>query len=188
MSEVDEEANGLGFLAPRVARIGRWGGRAGTRSPGTRCRLRPAIYRRKRVQRASPHAQKWISHAQRVITHAQEAITHARRAISRAQQATSHAQRPSPHAQRPITRMQRPITCVRQAITHVHQALLVATAPVPFQGDRRSCSINDRRGQAHVMESIWNDLCHRRKAIPSPSWHGEVLSERERLVAEGDSI
>ena len=36
-----------------------------------------------------------------------------------------------------------------------------------------------------VMEAIWGDLCHRGEAIPSPAWHGEVLAERERLVAEG---
>ena len=79
------------------------GRRAGTHSPGTRCQFKIAIYRQKRVQRASPHAQKWISHAQRVITHAQEPIS---------------------RAQRPITRMQRAITCVQRASEHVQQAQL----------------------------------------------------------------
>jgi hypothetical protein len=38
-----------------------------------------------------------------------------------------------------------------------------------------------------VMEEIWDDLCHRGEAIPSPAWHGDVLAERERLVAEGNA-
>ena len=103
-------------------------GENGSRSPRALCRFHLAIYRQKRVQRASPHAQKSISHAQRVITHAQEpisraqrAITHVQEAITHVQRAISHAQRASPHAQRPITRMQRAITCVQQASTHVQQ-------------------------------------------------------------------
>ncbi len=36
-----------------------------------------------------------------------------------------------------------------------------------------------------AMEALWDDLCHRGEPIPSPAWHGEVLAERERLVAEG---
>jgi hypothetical protein len=36
-----------------------------------------------------------------------------------------------------------------------------------------------------AMEAIWDDLCHRPGAIPSPAWHGEVLAEREKLVSEG---
>ncbi len=36
-----------------------------------------------------------------------------------------------------------------------------------------------------VMEAIWDDLCRRGESIPSPAWHGDVLAERERLVAEG---
>jgi len=36
-----------------------------------------------------------------------------------------------------------------------------------------------------AMEAIWDDLCHRGEVVPSPAWHGEVLAERERLVAEG---
>ena len=36
-----------------------------------------------------------------------------------------------------------------------------------------------------AMEALWDDLCHRADAISSPPWHGDVLAERERLVAEG---
>jgi hypothetical protein len=105
----------------------------GRHSPTAHCRFDMAIYRKKRMQRASPHAQKWISHARRVITHAQEAITHAQRAIPHvqeamtyAQRAISHAQQVSPHAQRPITRMQRAITCVQRPSPHVQQGLAPA--------------------------------------------------------------
>jgi hypothetical protein len=38
-----------------------------------------------------------------------------------------------------------------------------------------------------AMEAIWDDLCRRGETIPSPAWHGEVLAERERLVAEGNA-
>jgi hypothetical protein len=38
-----------------------------------------------------------------------------------------------------------------------------------------------------AMEAIWDDLCHRGETIPSPAWHGEVLAERERLVARGEA-
>ena len=38
-----------------------------------------------------------------------------------------------------------------------------------------------------AMEAIWDDLCHRSEGIPSPAWHGDVLAERKRLVAEGQA-
>ena len=37
-----------------------------------------------------------------------------------------------------------------------------------------------------VMESIWDDLCNRADSIPSPSWHEEVLDEREEGIKRGD--
>jgi hypothetical protein len=105
-------------------------GRKGVmRSPQRFCRFDSPLYRQKRVQGASPHAQKWISHAQRVTTRAQEPISHAQRgithvqeAITHAQRAISHAQNASPHAQRPITRMQRAIICVQRVPTRVRQS------------------------------------------------------------------
>ncbi len=35
-----------------------------------------------------------------------------------------------------------------------------------------------------LMEELWADLS--RKDIPSPPWHGEVLAERDRLIASGE--
>jgi len=35
------------------------------------------------------------------------------------------------------------------------------------------------------MERLWDDLCRNPQDVPSPSWHGTILAERERQVAEG---
>jgi hypothetical protein len=35
------------------------------------------------------------------------------------------------------------------------------------------------------MERLWDDLCRDPESVPSPSWHADVLAERERQVAEG---
>lgn len=37
-----------------------------------------------------------------------------------------------------------------------------------------------------TMEVLWDDLCKRAEAIPSPSWHAEVLSQRADAVDRGD--
>ncbi len=37
-----------------------------------------------------------------------------------------------------------------------------------------------------AMESIWDDLCNRADSIASPSWHKEVLDEREKEIKRGD--
>ena len=36
-----------------------------------------------------------------------------------------------------------------------------------------------------LIEEIWDDLARVPESVPSPDWHGEVLRERERRVAEG---
>lgn len=36
-----------------------------------------------------------------------------------------------------------------------------------------------------LIEEIWDDLAWEPESVPSPDWHGEVLRERERRVAEG---
>lgn len=36
-----------------------------------------------------------------------------------------------------------------------------------------------------LMESLWQDLAAEDSAIESPSWHGDVLAERERLNTSG---
>ena len=36
-----------------------------------------------------------------------------------------------------------------------------------------------------VMEEIWADLSRKPDNVPSPDWHRDVLSERERKHADG---
>jgi len=35
------------------------------------------------------------------------------------------------------------------------------------------------------MELLWDDLCHSSESIESPSWHKEILNEREQALIEG---
>jgi hypothetical protein len=37
-----------------------------------------------------------------------------------------------------------------------------------------------------AMEALWDDLSRRAGARASPSWHGDVLADREGTVARGD--
>ncbi len=39
-----------------------------------------------------------------------------------------------------------------------------------------------------LMDELWQNLSAEVPAIDSPSWHGDVLAERERLVAAGDEV
>ena len=36
-----------------------------------------------------------------------------------------------------------------------------------------------------VMEIIWDDLCHKADDMESPSWHEDVLREREEALQPG---
>lgn len=36
-----------------------------------------------------------------------------------------------------------------------------------------------------VMETIWDDLCHNADDMQSPSWHEDVLREREEALRPG---
>lgn len=36
-----------------------------------------------------------------------------------------------------------------------------------------------------VMEELWMDLTRNADSYGSPAWHGDVLSERDKRVAEG---
>ena len=36
-----------------------------------------------------------------------------------------------------------------------------------------------------AMELLWDNLCRRPEDIPSPHWHGDTLSVREKRVREG---
>jgi hypothetical protein len=35
------------------------------------------------------------------------------------------------------------------------------------------------------MERLWEDLGRTPETVPSPSWHGDVLSARETRISEG---
>jgi len=37
-----------------------------------------------------------------------------------------------------------------------------------------------------TMELLWDDLCHSSEAIESPSWHKDILIDRERALNECD--
>jgi len=36
-----------------------------------------------------------------------------------------------------------------------------------------------------AMERLWEDLCRNPESLPSPSWHEDVLSAREKRAHEG---
>ncbi|MCE5335719.1 MAG: addiction module protein [Desulfobacteraceae bacterium] len=36
-----------------------------------------------------------------------------------------------------------------------------------------------------AMELLWDDFCRNPESVPSPPWHADVLSGREKKVLEG---
>ena len=36
-----------------------------------------------------------------------------------------------------------------------------------------------------MMESLWDSLCAKTDSIVSPSWHGDILAEREEAIRNG---
>ena len=38
-----------------------------------------------------------------------------------------------------------------------------------------------------AMELLWSDLLHDENQVPVPSWHKDLLDERERLVRESQA-
>jgi hypothetical protein len=36
-----------------------------------------------------------------------------------------------------------------------------------------------------AMEKLWDDICRSAPDFSSPSWHGDVLKEREQRIKEG---
>ena len=36
-----------------------------------------------------------------------------------------------------------------------------------------------------TMETIWEDLCKNVESVASPSWHKDILEERERAIEDG---
>ncbi len=37
-----------------------------------------------------------------------------------------------------------------------------------------------------TMETLWNDLCKKANSLSSPSWHEDILHEREKKIKNGD--
>ena len=37
-----------------------------------------------------------------------------------------------------------------------------------------------------TMETIWDDLCKKAESLLSPSWHKNILHEREERIKDGD--
>ncbi|MBI4650141.1 addiction module protein [Candidatus Desantisbacteria bacterium] len=37
-----------------------------------------------------------------------------------------------------------------------------------------------------TMENLWDDLCKKAESLSSPSWHKNVLHEREERIKSGD--
>src|SRR5437773_7709408 len=72
--------------------------------------------------------------------------------------------------------------CTRQVFvsTFPPRSATLPTMPVTLPLDEMTVAEKLR-----AMEAIWDDLCHRAEAVPSPAWHGEILAESERLIAEG---
>ncbi len=38
-----------------------------------------------------------------------------------------------------------------------------------------------------ALEALWESLCRRPDDVPSPSWHADVLKDREKRVQSGSS-
>ncbi|MFA6714680.1 MAG: addiction module protein [Victivallales bacterium] len=36
-----------------------------------------------------------------------------------------------------------------------------------------------------TMELLWDDICHNAPDFSSPTWHGDILKERERGLKQG---
>jgi hypothetical protein len=36
-----------------------------------------------------------------------------------------------------------------------------------------------------AFESLWDDLCRNAESVVSPSWHGDILLERETRMQQG---
>lgn len=49
--------------------------------------------------------------------------------------------------------------------------------------DLRQMSTSDK---VRLMEALWQDLSANDAEVTSPEWHGDVLAERDRLIASGE--
>ena len=41
------------------------------------------------------------------------------------------------------------------------------------------------KDKIRAMESLWDDLCKNADMVASPSWHKDILSQREKSVSKG---
>lgn len=41
------------------------------------------------------------------------------------------------------------------------------------------------KDKIRAMESIWDDLCKNANMVASPSWHKDILFQREKSVSKG---
>lgn len=55
---------------------------------------------------------------------------------------------------------------------------------MPFSIPLEQMSVEDK---LQAIEEIWADLVATPEDIPSPSWHANVLRDRERRISEGTS-
>ena len=49
--------------------------------------------------------------------------------------------------------------------------------------DLRQLSVPEK---LRLMEDLWHDLSKNERNVVSPEWHGTVLAERERKLANGE--
>lgn len=52
---------------------------------------------------------------------------------------------------------------------------------MPATVDLQQMSVSEK---LRLMEALWSDLS--KEDVASPSWHGEVLAERDRLIDSGE--
>ena len=55
--------------------------------------------------------------------------------------------------------------------------------PVPLPLDQMTVD-----EKLEMLDQIWANLAAHEERVSSPAWHGEVLTERERLVASGEAV
>ncbi len=39
-----------------------------------------------------------------------------------------------------------------------------------------------------TMECLWNELCRHANEVPTPAWHGEMLAQREKAIADNSAV
>ena len=49
--------------------------------------------------------------------------------------------------------------------------------------DLQEMNVEDK---LRLMEALWQDLSSKETNIVSPEWHGDILKERDRLIASGE--